>query len=295
MGFTHTHVQKRSFTKAEWTEVSDHIREILSYVENLLGVPLGDGYGDAGTRPVFTNDQIMFNGIGDDSYETFVISRKRSKEYGLDSFTKTERRPYDVAVTACLCYLSSISETHFVTSDGNGSDFVAGLAAARQAVPNKANMLDIPMGVMQADRWTGPWVSVKSDAYQVKFSIDGKGYVNKVKGDAWVCFETHAALATFLFNHRKASFSTEGHTRFGYYGRVENDIWNATGSFDEARHKRIAKAQRAVLAPLFEPGATVKGMTVQRPLAFVRPGELPRPEETGTFCYSLSDLLAIVA
>jgi hypothetical protein len=289
LGYTHYTTQTKSFTTDEWQETSDSIREILAYTENLLGVPLADGNGTPGTRPVFDADAIMFNGVGDDSHETFIVHSRRQKAYnggriGLD-FCKTARKPYDVAVTACLCYLSSVTETHAVTSDGKGSNFLDGLNAARQAVPAKANILDIPMDVMHADRWTGPWISGTPDGYEVRFCIDGMGYVGH-KGE-WHRFETHEALGRFLLAHRIAHFRKGGTLSWGSYGTTEPDIWNASGSFDPARHRRIARAQARALAPLFPPPA---GSDIPPP-AFVRPGDLPRPEDTGAFHYSLADLM----
>ena len=292
MGYTHYWTQTRSFTAEEWIEVSDDIREILSYVENLLGVPLADGRGDAGTRPVFDND-IKFNGLGGDAHETFIVHRKREKSWSggklSEDFCKTACKPYDVAVTACLCYLASVAGTHTVSSDGKGSDFIAGLNAARQAIPRKANMLDIPVDIMRDDRWTGPWIGGydASSGYDVHFCIDGYGYVQQNKTGAWYRFETHGEIARFLDRNKRASFRKPGRTSFGSYGTVEPDIWDASGSFDQARNKRIARAQAKVLAGLFP----VDAEHAFSPPAFVRPGDLPRPEETGTFCYSLSDLL----
>jgi hypothetical protein len=69
---------------------------------------------------------------------------------------------------------------------------------------------------------------------------------------------------------------------------VEPNIWNAYGSFDAARHKRIATAQAFALAPLFEPGTLI----TQRPPLFVRPGEMPEPEIRH---YSFSELIKALA
>lgn len=291
MGYTHYWTQNRSFTADEWTGLSTDIAEILKYVENDLGVPLADGGGEHATRPVFDADDIIFNGLGDDAHETFIIHRKRQKAWeggrlGGD-FCKTARKPYDVAVTACLCYLASVTETHVVNSDGRGGDFMTGLATARAAVPSKANVLDIPLDLMKEDRWTGPWISgQQGSGYEVHFCIDGYGYVERLSTHDWYRFESHEALGRFLTASKTAIFRKSGRTSFGRYEAVESDIWNASGSFDEARHKRIARAQAKALYYLFP----VWSESV-RPPAFVRPGDLPRPEEQGAFCYSLTELM----
>jgi hypothetical protein len=296
MGYTHYWTQTRSFTDEEWSNVSGDIREILTYVENALGVPIAGGCGEGGTRPSFDAKHIMFNGLSDDSHETFTITRKRSKTWeggtlGAD-FCKTARKPYDVAVTACLCYLASISETHSVSSDGNGPEFIDGLHAARNALPGKANMLDIPIDIMKDDRWTGPWVSGHMDSgFNVRFCVDGMGYVERGNSKEWYRFESHQALAQFLNANKFANFPRGGMTSFGRYPSHENDIWNASGSFDEARHKRIARAQAKVLRQLFP--APVEHAVP--PPAFVRPGDMSRPEDVGQFCYSLAELMQKVA
>lgn len=291
MGYTHYWTQKRSFTDDEWVEMTSDIQDILSYVENAMGIPLANARGDGGTRPEFSATRIAFNGLIDDSHETFSIERKRSRLYpdatlGAD-FCETARKPYDTAVTACLCYLSSVTGTHVVTSDGEGGDFVVGLDAARKAVPRKANILDIPIGIMQADRWTGPWVHMSTPSYEVYFCVDGKGYIRQCKTDSWYCFPTHVSLGEFLHRNRQATFRTGGTTSFGGYGRIEPDIWNASGSFDQARNKRLGRVQAKMLAKLFPADPEHD----HRPPAFVRPGDYVRPEDDGTFFYSLDEVL----
>jgi hypothetical protein len=299
MGYTHYWTQTRSFTAVEWSEVCTDIAAILSYVEHGCDIPLANGHGEPGTHPVIDADDIMFNGVdneNDDAHETMVVSRKREKAWEGGTLgwacTKTARKPYDLAVTAVLCYLSSVAGTHSVSSDGNGSNFVAGLAAAREALPNKANILDIPMGVMEADRWTGPWISgQKGSGYSVNFCVNGKAYVTHLKSGDVRCFQTHGDLGKFLDANKTARFARGGTSVFGGYGRVEPNIWYASGSFDKARHERIAKAQAKILKQLFP----VPAEHAEKPPAYVRPDTLVRPEDNGTFCYSLADLMQKVA
>jgi hypothetical protein len=71
-------------------------------------------------------------------------------------------------------------------------------------------------------------------------------------------------------------------------GNVEPNIWNSYGSFDAARHKRLATAQAFALAPLFDN----PGDRLQKPPAYVRPGEMPEP---ATRSYTFSELLKELA
>ena len=149
------------------------------------------------------------------------------------------------------------------------------------------------MGILQSDRWCMPWVRCyESSGFDVQFCVDGKGYVEHIKTGDWYCFETHLALAQFLDKTKEVKFPRRLKVRFGAHvddvGNVEPNIWNAMGSFDAARHKRIATAQAFALAPLFEHPGTPHA----EPPAFVRPGEMPEPE---TRHYSFDELLKALA
>lgn len=309
MGYTHYWTQKRNFTVAQWQIVRADIAAILDYGQNMSGVPLANGMGDGGSTPEISDDMISFNGLGDDSHETFFIERKiRKPDYagrtkGWD-FCKTAQKPYDPVVTACLCYLSTVtrkedpashepiigSEVYSVSSDGDGSDWLDGLDLARKALPRYANMLDLPMALMESDRWCAPWVDCKPSAYEVRFCIDGKGYILRTKTRESYCFESHMALAQFLERTKRVRFARGGGTSWGTYSATEENIWNATGSFDKARHARIERAQKDVLSRLFP----VDAACAQQPPAYVRPGEMP--DNAGReFCYSLSDILNLAS
>lgn len=310
MGYTHYYNQRRTATKAEWATIIADIRTILTYAQHECGIALGNGVGDAGTSPDITDSIISFNGIGDDSHETFYVTRVKNnkpdypgqdKSHYSSNFTKTARKPYDDVVTACLCYLTTVtrredpishapilgSEAWTATSDGDGKDFLVGLDLARKALaPRLGNELDIPLDVMKADRWCAPWIENKPHGFEVRFCIDGKGYILRPATGESYQFESHIALAQFLDRTKAVVFPTGGFTSWGGYGREEPNIWNAMGSFDKARHVRIALAQKRVLAPLFP----VDASCAVQPPAYVRPGEMP--DNAGReFCYSLSDLL----
>jgi hypothetical protein len=143
-----------------------------------------------------------------------------------------------------------------------------------------------------------PWVNCyESSGFDVKFCVDGKGYVEHLKTGEWYCFETHLALAQFLDRTKEVKFPRRHKVRFGAYvddvGNVEPNIWNAYGSFDAARHARIAHAQAFALAPLFGTNDAVHTAAgTQKPPAYVRPGEMPEP---ATRHYSFDELLKALA
>lgn len=306
MGYTHYFTQNRNFTHDEWGTVSADVRSILQYAQHDCGIPLADCEGAPKTSPLIDADIIMFNGLGDDAHETLVIRRsiRTVAEYAGQTlnwdFCKTARKPYDDAVCAVLCYLGSVtrrddpktgdpimgSEAFSTSSDGDGSDFLVGLDMARKALPRVANQLDVPMPVMESDRWCAPWAECKAKGYEVHFCIDGRGYILKPRTKESYCFESHVALAQFLERTKFAQFKSGGSTGWGRYPAHEDNIWNAYGSFDPARHERIAKAQTKVLKTLFP----VDSACAQQPPLFVRPGEMP--DNAGReFCYSVAELM----
>jgi hypothetical protein len=291
MGYTHYWTQTRDFTRDEWVQVREDFEALLKDVQHVQGIPLANGEGALGTSPEISDKRIFFNGAGDDAHETFCLYRvqppkeARYERRGWD-FCKTARKPYDLAVTAALCYLASVTDpiSHSVSSDGNGRDFLDGLAEARRALPRYANILDIPMGILRSDRWCMPRVSCyESSGFDVQFCVDGKGYVEHIKTGEWYCFRTHLALAQFLDKTKEVKFPRRLKVHLGYatddVGNVEPNIWNSYGSFDAARHKRIATAQAFALAPLFDSRYTPDTANHrQTPPAYVRPGDMPEPE-----------------
>jgi hypothetical protein len=66
------------------------------------------------------------------------------------AFCKTAYKPYDIVVTAALCYLATVAKTHAPTSDGEPDEWQPGLGLATAALPQFADVLDIPAGVKQS-------------------------------------------------------------------------------------------------------------------------------------------------
>lgn len=82
---------------------------------------LGGGNGEGG-KPEITKDEIWFNGIGDDSYETCCLPLNSEKAKGF-SFCKTSRKPYDKFVLAAYFVVKShLKEYCRVGTDGFQSE-----------------------------------------------------------------------------------------------------------------------------------------------------------------------------
>ena len=142
MGYTHyferfelTHNQKT------WTKFSKDVKQL----SKKLDFQITGSDGDIETEPVFNKDEISFNGVGEESHETFIIVRDMSiiltaegrhseykkkqweKDEKIFSFCKTARKPYDLFVTAVLIlYKYYFKEKVHISGDGGDKGFEAG-------------------------------------------------------------------------------------------------------------------------------------------------------------------------
>lgn len=308
MGYTHYWSQRRNFTKAEWEQATADIRAILDNAEQRWEIPLANGNGDSASRPEFYPAYLAFNGRGEeDSHETFYLAFTRPKKEPYQDeagggFCKTANKPYDTAVTAVLCYLSNFHKmgeldeerTPVVTvsSDGRGRDFQKGLELARQALPHLDNVLDLPLGVMEYDRWVAPWLHMTTKAYEFRFCVDGYAYVFRLKDGATFRFHTHKDAAEWAESFRERHCYVSGSWSRGREGG--GSLFDHSGSYDQARHRSIARQQASALKWLFDyhwtDTAKARGELGHQPPAFVRPGDmLPELEQPNR--YYLRDLL----
>lgn len=286
MGYTHYWTQLCDIAPDEFEAVVADILAILHAAEASHGVAICDGAATPRTRPEVSADRLAFNGtdIGDQGHETFELLRVRQPHpyLGMDrfgwDFCKTARKPYDIAVTAALCYLSTVAESHHVSSDGHGRDFLAGLALAREALPQHANRLDIPHAVLAADRWCPPFVHLQTESYAVRFCVDGHAYVLDRSETSLFRFASHVEAAQWLASHKEPG------------GEGDALLFDAYGSFSECRRAALARAQDRALGELIAQARSAPpglGRQLQPP-PLVRPDERPLTEAPA----SLSDLLA---
>ena len=121
MGYTHYwRIFQEEIPESEWIDFANDFVKILPQFMDKL---------DHETDQKFHVDgnHIIFNGIGEQSHETFYIERKNKLEpHGNPNFfgfCKTARKEYDIAVCCALI----ICKKHFadifeVSSDGEDSD-----------------------------------------------------------------------------------------------------------------------------------------------------------------------------
>jgi len=138
MGYTHYWRQQRDFTDTEWQELT-----------RLTKLITNDGVLDQTLSTVefnIDNEQICFNGVGDNGHETFIITKKKRPKadyeeqdaydkQGAFEFCKTAHKPYDKYVVAVLCALHNMKikldeekpPVLYIRSDGNTADWTEGL------------------------------------------------------------------------------------------------------------------------------------------------------------------------
>jgi hypothetical protein len=115
LGFTHYYNNKRAFTNKEWSALTNDVRKLLSS----CGVPIAGPHGTEGTKPVFTNTHIMFNGVEEDAHETAYVN-KEATEF---AFCKTARKPYDPVVVAFFKLIRKYDPNVQLSSDGGSEVF----------------------------------------------------------------------------------------------------------------------------------------------------------------------------
>jgi hypothetical protein len=122
MGYTHYWRQQRDFTEQEWIMAKNAFTEIVKTTDIILVGP----HGEKDTDPICNDDKIWFNGLEDDSHETFGIEKKMTSDF---EFCKTACKPYDDIVTALLYFIKTeIPDVMIISSDGSidGDDWETG-------------------------------------------------------------------------------------------------------------------------------------------------------------------------
>lgn len=118
-GYTHYFRQNKPATPEQWKCITEGFRKL--HVASVLteAFPIRREYDDAGA-PEITDDHIIFNGIGEDGYETMVLVREGSG----GQFCKTGRMPYDRAVMALLILADHCAPGCWrISSDGDTEDW----------------------------------------------------------------------------------------------------------------------------------------------------------------------------
>jgi hypothetical protein len=99
-----------------WAKIPNEYKDNEDSPYDIEFKGLGNGHGKG--EPDFSNDHICFNGKGEDSCESFYFGAYERLE-GLDTFCKTERKGYTMAVMiAILCIKKYFNPDLKYSSDG---------------------------------------------------------------------------------------------------------------------------------------------------------------------------------
>lgn len=144
MGYTNYYRTPNGFTTDEWTKLKGFASILIERCKE-QGIALAGWDGEKDTEIEISDDRISFNGLDEDSHETFSLYKEGSDF----SFCKTARKPYDTAVVAMLCAVNHFveggrSEALEITSDGDVLDWSAGQQLAQDIL---GEPVDIPHGV----------------------------------------------------------------------------------------------------------------------------------------------------
>lgn len=114
MGYTHYFQQKKNITKTNWIRISQDVKKAIEIIQG-MGIFLES---NAETDDMVTSEYINFNGKGNDSYETFHITKKK-EPFETFNFCKTGKYPYDIAVVVTLLIINYHQPNAFdISSDG---------------------------------------------------------------------------------------------------------------------------------------------------------------------------------
>jgi hypothetical protein len=117
MGYTRYYRIEGKIDPEKFKDYSKDCKMICEEITNQFGHGIAGWNGEG--EPRFEDDGISFNGIGDLSHETFGFDPQTS---GFN-FTKTQRKPYDKHVLACLILAKQyFGDNIKVSSDGDNDD-----------------------------------------------------------------------------------------------------------------------------------------------------------------------------
>ena len=117
MGYTH-YWDHPEINENDWYKLLNVCTDLLPSV-----YPLIRWESDSDLKAETSQKCIRFNGIGDDGYETFVLTKKSCTF----AFCKTAHKPYDFIVVAVLTAAKECIKGFNWWSDGDPVDLEAGI------------------------------------------------------------------------------------------------------------------------------------------------------------------------
>lgn len=137
MGYTHYIRRLPELDPAKWSAWTSDVGEILA-TPSARKIDLLRESDEPDSEPDVTDDVVQFNGAGRLGHETFVVERvfvpsfrqemvQQEMDGRLFQFCKTQQKPYDAVVCACLIALKArFGDDVVVSSDGGWDDWAPG-------------------------------------------------------------------------------------------------------------------------------------------------------------------------
>jgi hypothetical protein len=138
MGYSHRY--RGSLTQKQFEDWSIQCKKLCKAVAK-TDIKIGGGDGES-NRPEFSKEFVWFNGVGEDAYEGFSL--EVSQAFVFDEFCKTDRKPYDLLVCACLIALKFTNPDHIeIVTDGDSEDWAEAIALYQQVTGIQVNFEEI--------------------------------------------------------------------------------------------------------------------------------------------------------
>jgi len=116
MGYTHYFEQTGgTIPQDKWDELLEAVGPILRDHAEIICC----NYDEPEGSPIADENEIIFNGKGEDGHETFVLTREASGEF---EFCKTDHKPYDKVVVEVLQQVNKICPEYYNLDSDGGSD-----------------------------------------------------------------------------------------------------------------------------------------------------------------------------
>ena len=142
MGYTHYWIPKKTSNKKfkEFSETCKRMYNNLPNTSETAGgycsdekIEIGNSLGELSkdNQPEFSTKIVIFNGVGENAHEGFFIEYNNLDE----ECCKTNRKPYDFLVCACLIAAADILG-YRLESDGNIEDWKPAISFYKNNVKN---------------------------------------------------------------------------------------------------------------------------------------------------------------
>jgi len=121
MGYTHYFQQIEELPKDKWNKFTEEVKTILDDGQTIIKFDY-----NSNKPPQIDEEEVRFNGVGDNGHETFYLSRVQFPRYNRTdkskyfNFCKTARKPYDRYVVKVLILMEKyFGDDVEIDSDGD--------------------------------------------------------------------------------------------------------------------------------------------------------------------------------